>query len=338
MFSAHFIKLVLQNPIYCGKIAFGRRKTEKVNGKKNEYKRVQQSEYPVYDGIHEAIVSVEDWKIAQKKLAELGVKREKTYNLEHEHLLSGILKCPVCGASMYGNVNRKKKPDGTVYKDHFYYACKHRLELDGHKCDYHKQWNQTVINGAVEEVIKKLVANPEFENAIYRKIESNVDTARLEAELDAMKKQLQQYIGAKSKLASQMDSLDIFDKHYDKKYQDMQNRLDRLYDKIELAECNISEQEERIASIVQNRITRDKVYQFLLMYDIIYKTFTDAEKKRFLNTFIDSVEIFPKEQPNGRILKSISFKFPIFYDGEDVQNICCDGETSVENVVLLKRR
>ncbi len=275
-------------------------------------------------------MSVEDWELAQKKLAELGVKREKVYNLEHEHLLSGILKCPVCGASMYGNVNRKRKPDGTIYKDHFYYACKHRLQLDGHRCDYHKQWNQTVI--------KKLVANPEFENAIYKKIESNVDTRPLETELDAMKKQLQQYVGAKRKLASQMDSLDIFDKHYDRKYQDMQNRLDRLYDEIELAECNISEQEEKITSILQNKINRDKVYQFLLMYDIIYKTFTDAEKKKFLNTFIESVEIFPEEQPNGQVLKSISFKFPIFYGGEDVQNICWDSETTVETVVQLVRK
>ncbi len=31
----------------------------------------------------------------------------------HEHILSGILRCPVCHGAMYSNVNRKKKPDGT---------------------------------------------------------------------------------------------------------------------------------------------------------------------------------------------------------------------------------
>ncbi len=45
MFSAHFIKTVLENPVYCGKIAFGRRKTEKVNGKRNEYKIVKQANF-----------------------------------------------------------------------------------------------------------------------------------------------------------------------------------------------------------------------------------------------------------------------------------------------------
>lgn len=71
----------------------------------------------------------------------------------------------------------------------------------------------------------------------------------------------------------------------------------------------------------------------------MYKNFTDAEKKKFFNTFIDSVEIFPEEQPDGRVLKSISFKFPVFYDGEDnITKICWDGETTVESVALLSRQ
>ena len=44
---------------------------------------------------------------------------------------------------MYGNVNRKKKKDGTLYKDYFYYACKHRRLVDGHKCGYRKPVSYT---------------------------------------------------------------------------------------------------------------------------------------------------------------------------------------------------
>ncbi len=134
------------------------------------------------------------------------------------------------------------------------------------------------------------------------------------------------------------DSLDVFDKHYDKKYQDMQNRLDRFYDEIALIENNIAEQQDKISSIIQNKINRDNVYQFLLMYDIIYEKFTDAEKKTFLGTFIESVEIFPQPQENGQILKCINFKFPVFYDGGEVSNICWDGETTLESVVQLCRK
>ena len=338
-FSAHFIKLVIQNPVYCGKIAFGRRKTEKINGTRNEYHIVKQDTYPVYDGIHEAIVSVEDWELAQQKRKKLGVKREKIYNLDHEHLLSGLLRCPVCGAAMYGNINRKKKPDGTIYKDHFYYACKHRMRVDGHKCDYNRQWNQTVVNGAVEEVIERLVSNPAFEKALCEKINTRVSTEGLEEELAVFKKQLNQLVMSKRKLASQMDTLDVTDRHYDKKYQDMQNRLYDFYDEIEVVEEQITELQSRIANIKEEKISGENVYLFLHYYGTMYKEFTDAEKKRFLNTFIESIEIFKEEQPNGRLLKCINFKFPVFYDGdENVTHIRWDSETTVETVVQLVRK
>ena len=86
--------------------------------------------------------------------------RVKTHSLEHEHILSGIIKCPVCGSGMYGNVNRKKHPDGSYYKDYFYYACKHRKLVGGHRCTYKRQWNEDRINAEVEEIIRKFVKNP----------------------------------------------------------------------------------------------------------------------------------------------------------------------------------
>ena len=56
------------NPVYCGKIAYGRRKTEKVPGTRNEYLLVEHDNYLLVDGLHEAIVSEELWHDAQVKL------------------------------------------------------------------------------------------------------------------------------------------------------------------------------------------------------------------------------------------------------------------------------
>ena len=76
-FSASFVKDVLDNPVYMGKIAYGRRKTEKKLGTRNEMHIVEQSEFPIYDGQHEAIISEEDWKMAQEKRKLNAYKREK---------------------------------------------------------------------------------------------------------------------------------------------------------------------------------------------------------------------------------------------------------------------
>ena len=288
-FATSFIKGVLDNPVYCGKLAYGRRKNEKVSGTRNEYRIVKQENYMLHDGIHEGIISETDWELAHQKREKTGVKYEKTHSLDHEHILSGILRCPLCGSGMYGNVNRKKKKDGTLYKDYFYYACKHRRLVDGHKCGYRKQWSEEKINNAVEEVIRKLVKNPKFEEAILNKIGSRIDTEEIEKEIEGV-------------------------------------------------ENNIEEVKNRLLNIRQQKISEENVYQFLLYFDKLYDRFTDLEKKEFLNSFVEQVDIYEQEQPDGRFLKHIKFRFPVYFGGRETQELCWDNESTVETVILLSRK
>ena len=101
--------------------------------------------------------------------------------------------------------------------------------------------------------------------------------------------------------------MDIFDRHYHRKYLDMQDRLYMLYDEIAAVEDSIDEAETRLSNIQQKKISGEQVYQFLLYFDKLYDKFTDAEKKEFLNSFIERVELYEDELPNGSFLKRIVF-------------------------------
>ena len=162
LFDAALIRRIIQNPVYSGKISYGRRRTEKVHGTRNEYRQVRKDDYLLVDGLHEAFVSEEVWEQAQVKVAAQAKKYEKVNRDKGEkiHLLSGILKCPVCGSGMYGNKAIKKRKDGSNYKDFYYYGYKHRNMTRGHKCDYRRQVHEEMLDAAVAEVISKLVSNP----------------------------------------------------------------------------------------------------------------------------------------------------------------------------------
>lgn len=336
-FSTSFVRGVLENPIYAGKLAYGRRKTEKIPGTRNQYHIVEQKEFPVYDGAHEGIISEELWQQAQKKRQDNSRFWDKVYHPERENLMSGLLRFPVCGAGMYGNVNRKRKKDSGFYKEYYYYACKHRLEVDGHRCDYNRQWKQEKVDAAVTEVIRKLVRNPKFESAIREKIGARIDTQELETELENLRKRHRQVTRAKKKLGQQMDKLDITDPFYDRKYQDMDERLCRLYEKLAAVERNMDELQTRLDNIRQQKISGDNIYQFLLYFDLLYDKFTDSEKKEFLQSFVERVDLFPEEQPGGRFLKRIKFRFPVFFEGAEVEDMRWDSEITVESVVTLCR-
>ena len=126
-------------------------------------------------------------------------------------------------------------------------------------------------------------------------------------------------------------------KNYDKKYNDMQERLDKLYDEITDIENAMEEVETRLYNIRQDKISEDNVYQFLLFFDKLYDKFTDLEKKTFLKSFLSDVFIYEEEQKDGRILKGLRFKFPIYMNGRNVLGVDWDNESTDETIVVLHR-
>ena len=134
-----------------------------------------------------------------------------------------------------------------------------------------------------------------------------------------------------------MDNLSVLDEYYDKKYEDMQVRLDKLYDEIEKIETFIEAVETRLYNIKQEKISGDNVYQFLLFFDNLYDRFTDMEKKIFMKSFLEEGNIYEAEQEDGRILRSLKFRFPVFFNEQELYELDWDNESTVESVLLTRR-
>ena len=76
----------------------------------------------------------------------------------------------------------------------------------------------------------------------------------------------------------------------------------------------------------------------LKLFDELYDSMTDYEKKNFMQSFIESIDLFPKNgSKRGTSIKTIHFRFPVSYNGESVYEVSLRKDSTVESVVLLTK-
>ena len=139
-----------------------------------------------------------------------------------------------------------------------------------------------------------------------------------------------------------MDNLDVTDTHYDKKISDLQRRLDAQYDRIDEVEETMTELKSQIYELKKNQIDADSIYGFLGAFNEVYSECTDAEKKQFMQAFIERIDIFPERRKDGNWIQDIKFQFPvpIIKEGKEVvqiKGISLDKEKSDEHMISLEK-
>jgi site-specific DNA recombinase len=331
-----FVADVLSNPVYCGKIAYGRRHLEKPD-KTGKRKTVRPEDYILVDGKHDAIISVEQYHEAQrirKDRAPQGVRRPDN---EHVHLLATLIRCPCCGGKLYGNTTRKKKDDGTVYKDYHFYACKHRLKVNGEKCSFKKNINERDIDEPVVAIISKLISDPHLADLLATKLDNAVDKAEVEEAISSHKRANENLERSISRISNQLDHLDYSIPGTERKADDLQNRLDSLYNEVAQHDQHLDELYARLDAINQDLLTRDAILQILHKFGELYQVITPAERQTLIRTLVEEITIYPEKQPDGRIIKSIRLAIPVVYENETEPRISWDNGTTVESIVCLVR-
>lgn len=339
VFTEGFIDRVITNHTYCGKIAFGKRTTVLKEGSEYEYHVVWTDDYQIYEGQHEAIISEELFEAAQAK-KKANAKHHETIEKDHEYIYSALLKCPNCGKSLFGVPmrNRKKRKDGTFYPTYYGYACASKTHVNGIKCGY-GQISSTIIDNAMFGIISSIVNGKNFGDVMSQLVDAKVGTVDAEKELDTAIKAQRQALGLQRKIESELDALDVMDKHYDRKYESLSRRLDDAFEALESAEKKIADIEARIDSIKRQCLSKDSVYESLKLFVKHYDRMSDFEKKSLVRTFIDSIELYSdKSRKNGCPIKVVHFKFPVSYKGETVYSISLPQKSTDETVCLLSKK
>ena len=333
--SGHFVKLILDNPVYCGKLAYGRRTREKVKGTKNDYKLTHTEDYILVDGQHEAIISEEVWQKAHAKRVETGTKRSSRVGKDRAHLLTGILKCPKCGGPMYTNKNSWTNKAGE-YKEVYYYACGRSLTARGHDCDYKASLKKTDIEPLVIEALYVLVRNEQFATEVKKRIGAQVDTSGIDNEIANYKAKLREVETNKARLESEIDNLPADLRHRERKLKDMTTRLDSLYDTVIELEEKIEDAKLLRRSVEMKTISMDNIFKIILHFEKVYDQLNDDEKKALVSSLIKEIQIYPGEE-STTLLKSISLHFPIYQDGEEVSELLWERHTTVSTCKSLSK-
>ena len=239
--------------------------------------------------------------------------------------------------SMYGNIAKAGRKDK---KTRYYYYCKNTVNATGHKCTFRCNIEQSQIDDVLAKLITAMTREAKFKDAIQDRIGATVDTSDLEKQLSVLNVNLHQAETIKTRLEQQMDNLDVTDIHYDKKISDLQRRLDTQYDKIDEVEEAIADLKSQVYELKKNQIDADSIYGFLNAFNELYAECTDAEKKQFLQAFIERIDIFPERREDGNWIRNIKFQFPVpvLRDGKEVvrvDGISLDKEQSDEHTVAL---
>lgn len=308
-YNRDFAARVLDNPFYCGKIVYYRR-TNRGMDEQNQRKEI------TVRGKQEAIIPEEMWDKVQEKRKQMAVHYEKD-EPDRISMLSGLVKCPLCGAGLVMQKNKHvNKNRGGYYKTIYYYACRNYRKSEGRRCSFKHTYNQSKLDGAVLEILGQLTRTEEFRNAFAAAIGDQSSEASFEGQLKDLRRRLHSQEHLKYKLGQELDRLDVLKDGYDETYDAIQERIDAVYDRIERLETEIGQVRRKLTAFREGLQSSGQISRILDHIDRLYRKMSCAERRELCRQFIERIEVFPEEQKDGRILKSIAFRFPVFY-GED---------------------
>ena len=206
---------------------------------------------------------------------------------------------------------------------------------------YSKGWRQDKIDALMSNIIVQISRNDAFRKEMNERLGKAVDTSEFESQAENINKQIRnKTITLKRKMAA-IDNFDWDVDNADTLYDALNADYIRLQGDVLTLEKSLEDVNNALERIKSQEVTKDSALAFISRLGTEYGKLSEVKKKEVASKIIEKVEIFPEEQEDGSIIKSVTFRFPITIGGKTATEWSAVGQTTdtnVETVVSLINR
>lgn len=276
--SINGVKTILMNPLYAGYIRYNVRQEWSTKRRKNI-----NPDPVLVKGIHDPIVDEQTWKRTQ----ELLKGRSRTPNRVHSgsYLLTGIMKCPKCGAGMVLSRTTNKRTNGEK-RVLEYYAC--------------GQWKNKGSSVCSSNGVRVDKANPYVINRIRELLS---DPSLLKGLIEAVNKNAKQEIQPLQKrhahLVRRLESVERKREKTFSLYEDGMIKKIEVQKRLEASDVDIESLKNELFQIerqlrdqsrlkVDVDVVENVLNNFMELYD---KALTVEQQKRLVRILVEEITI-----------------------------------------------
>ena len=317
-FSTASITEIISNPLYVGKIRFNRYENWSEKRRKGKSENVI-----LVDGNHEPIIEKDLWERVQLIKATRAEKPMK--NFEGHYVLTGLIKCPACGATMVGTRTTNTLKDGTK-KVLRYYSCGAARTKGTSVCGFNSIRADFAENEVVAK-IQELVNHPKVLKNLIDKVNEERKELKTpyEEELEEIERTLDDALKNKKKYLNLYEKEMIDHSIFSERISELSDKIEKLYIRKQEIERSL---ETYCSSELDFEYVREVIKNISNMLDIMEK----AEKKTFYHMIISKILVKDKK------IQEIQMKIPEAIQNElinkSLSNKKSDGDFFVRTNIL----
>ncbi|MCM3116308.1 recombinase family protein [Neobacillus sp. MER 74] len=278
LFSINAIKTILTNPVYAGYIRYNVRRdwTEKRRNNINPNPVMQK-------GLHKPIITEDTWNKAKSILEKRSGKPNRVHSGEYP--LTGLLKCPSCGAGMVlgRTTNRNKDGSKRVLE---YYVCGAWKNKGTSACNSNgirTEYADSYVLGQISKFTSSDTLIKDVVKKINNRYKSNLGP--IQKEYQALKKSIAAVENKRDRVLS------LFEEGVLNKAE-LVDRLSKLNEERQVLEDRITPLEKQLDQGGHKEISFNMVKEVMTNFEMSYKaTITTEQRKHLLQLLISKITI-----------------------------------------------